>query len=197
MGNTRIVHFVLHLHVAYDFTQSCSQDNSRVGDFIYLLPDEIRAGLAGATMDTEEITQRQERYALITEGETTTLYTGKDVDQFLDKKQVKEVKTLRGLAANKGLVTGTVVLVKDRSELNKVKKGDILVTKLTTPDFVVAMERSGAIVTDIGGMGSHAAIIAREFGIPCIIGTEVATKVLKEDDYVEVDANNGFIRKII
>lgn len=88
------------------------------------------------------------------------------------------------------------VIVKDRSELSKVKKGDILVARLTTPDFVMAMEKAAAIVTDIGGLTSHAAIVSRELGIPCVVGTETATQILKDDDLVEVDANKGIVKII-
>ena len=76
----------------------------------------------------------------------------------------------------------------------KVKKGEILVTTMTSPDFVPAMKLAAAIVTDRGGITSHAAIVSRELGIACIVGTERATKILKDGDLVEVDANEGTIR---
>ncbi len=77
-----------------------------------------------------------------------------------------------------------------------MKKGDILVTSMTTPDYVPAMEKALAFVTDEGGLSCHAAIVAREMKKPCIIGTKIATKVLKENDLVEVDANKGIIKKL-
>ena len=67
---------------------------------------------------------------------------------------------------------------------------------MTTPDFVPAMGKAAAIVTDEGGITCHAAIISRELGIPCIVGTRIATKVLRDDDYVEVNANHGIIKHI-
>ena len=67
---------------------------------------------------------------------------------------------------------------------------------MTTPDFVPLMQKSAAIVTDIGGLLSHAAIVSREFNIPCIVGTQYATKVFKDGDMVEVDADKGVVRKI-
>lgn len=93
-----------------------------------------------------------------------------------------------------GLVNGIVKILKDRTELKKIKKSDILVAKLTTPDFTPAMEKAAAIVTDLGGLTSHAAIVARELKTPCIVGTKIATKVLKEGDLVEVNANNGIVK---
>jgi pyruvate,water dikinase len=77
-----------------------------------------------------------------------------------------------------------------------MKKGDILVTSMTTPDYVPAMEKALAFVTDEGGLSCHAAIVAREMKKPCIIGTKIATKVLKDNDLVEVDANKGIIKKL-
>ena len=67
---------------------------------------------------------------------------------------------------------------------------------MTTPDYVMAMEKSAAIITNDGGLTCHAAIISREMGIPCIVGTNMATKALKDGDLVEVDANKGVVRKL-
>ena len=125
-----------------------------------------------------------------------TLYTGDEVEQHKVQMKVTETNELVGTCASQGKVIGKVKIVKDRSELHKVVKGDILVTRLTTPDFVMAMEKAAAIVTDIGGLTSHAAIISRELGVPCLVGTETATQVFKDGDLVEVDATNGKVRKI-
>jgi pyruvate, water dikinase len=67
---------------------------------------------------------------------------------------------------------------------------------MTTPDFVPIMGKAGAIITDEGGITCHAAIVSREMKIPCVVGTEIATKVLKDGDLVEVDADNGVVRKV-
>ena len=72
----------------------------------------------------------------------------------------------------------------------------MLVAVVTHPDYVPAMQRAVAIVTDEGGITSHAAIVSRELGLPCIVGTEHATKALKDGDFVEVDATSGFVRKL-
>jgi pyruvate, water dikinase len=77
-----------------------------------------------------------------------------------------------------------------------LKRGEILVSNMTHPDYIIGMRKSGAIVTDEGGISSHAAIISRELGIPCIIGTKIATKVFKDGDHVEVDANKGIVKVI-
>ncbi len=79
------------------------------------------------------------------------------------------------------------------SELSKIEKGDVLVASMTTPDMVPAMQKASAIVTDEGGMTCHAAIVSREMGIPCIVGTEHATEVLSENSVVTVHATRGIV----
>jgi pyruvate,water dikinase len=78
----------------------------------------------------------------------------------------------------------------------KIRSGDILVCPMTTPDYVPSMKRARAIITDEGGITCHAAIIARELKIPCVVGTKIATQVLRDGDKVEVDAGKGIIRII-
>ena len=81
-------------------------------------------------------------------------------------------------------------------EIPKMQKGEILVASMTRPEYVPAMKKAVAIVTDEGGLMSHAAIVSRELGIPCIVGTKIATSTLKTGDIVEVDADKGIVRKI-
>jgi len=98
-----------------------------------------------------------------------------------------------GLPASPGVGKGKVVIMRDLADMKRVKKGDVLVTRMTTPDNVPAMEKASAIVTDEGGLTAHASIVSRELGIPCVVGTEVATKKLKDGMYVTVDAYKGKI----
>jgi len=100
-----------------------------------------------------------------------------------------------GTIASKGSAKGRVVIVRGVADLKEVEKDDILVAVTTHPDYVTAMQKAAAIVTDEGGIACHAAIVSREFGIPCIVGTKIATKAFKTGDFVEVDANHGFVRK--
>jgi len=125
------------------------------------------------------------------------IYTGNDLSKIWDifnKKQLKD--EAKGSPANGGLVQGQVKIIKNNSELNKLKQGDILVCEMTTPDYLAVVKKAAAIVTNLGGMTCHAAIISREFGIPAIVGTGNATLVFKDGDLVEVDANRGIIKKI-
>lgn len=168
-------------------------------DLIYLLPHELTEGLSGQRqINRKDIQQRQSGYALISDdSQEYALYTGKQLNELKQNfDQQETVETLTGLVASKGTVSCKVVIVKDRSEFHKVEHGDILVTRLTTPDFVVAMKKAAAIITDLGGLTSHAAIVSRELNIPCIVGTKFATSHLADGDIVEVDAINGLIKKV-
>ncbi len=100
---------------------------------------------------------------------------------------------VKGLPASPGVGMGVAKIIKDSSEIGKIESGDVLVAKMTTPDFVPAMKKASAIVTDEGGMTSHAAIVSRELGIPCIVGTGNATEVLKEGMEITVDGSGGIV----
>ena len=116
---------------------------------------------------------------------------------FVFKKDVvSEVGSneIRGEIAQKGKVTGKVKILRRRDQIDEMVEGDIIVSPMTTTDFLPAVLKAGAIVTDEGGITSHAAITARELKKPCIIGTKIATQILKDGDIVEVDANKGVIK---
>ncbi|MEM4247999.1 MAG: phosphoenolpyruvate synthase [Candidatus Nanoarchaeia archaeon] len=112
-----------------------------------------------------------------------------------EKVHITGEPILKGLGASPGHASGSVKLVLSMAHLDKVQKGDILVTKMTTPDFVPAMQRAAAIVTDEGGITAHAAIVSREMGIPCVVGTEKATQILKDGDVITVDGSAGNVYK--
>lgn len=106
-----------------------------------------------------------------------------------------DVRKIQGQIAWTGRARGKVKLVVEGGHIEEFKEGEVLVTEMTTPDFVLAMKKAVAIVTDEGGVTCHAAIVARELKKPCIIGTKIATQVLKDGDEVEVDADEGVVRK--
>ena len=124
---------------------------------------------------------------------------GKEYDEFmsaLDKAFSGQFKELRGVPACRGIVRGVVKIINTPDDFTKMKLGDILVAPMTRPEYLPLMKKAAAIVTDEGGVTCHAAIVSRELRIPCIIGTQVATEVLKDGDLVEVDANVGVIKMI-
>ncbi|MBI2830010.1 MAG: phosphoenolpyruvate synthase [Chloroflexi bacterium] len=98
---------------------------------------------------------------------------------------------LSGAPASPGMASGPVRIITDPAQIHKVRKGDVLVAEMTTPDFVPAMKRAVAIVTDRGGRTAHAAIVSRELGIPCIVGAGQATTTLKNDQVVTIDGSQG------
>ncbi len=110
-----------------------------------------------------------------------------------EKIQAAESPVLNGIGASPGIGTGHVKILKSPKEIDRVKEGDVLVAEMTSPDYVPAMKRAAAIITDKGGRTSHAAIVSRELGVPCVVGTVEATKKLKDDYLVSVDGTNGTI----
>lgn len=127
---------------------------------------------------------------------TTLNEKGAEVDAKAPTPQsLKLEKILSGAPASPGLVSGPIKIVPDVRHLDKVKVGDIMVTDMTTPDFVPAMKRAAAIITNRGGLTSHAAIVSRELGVTCVVGTTVATKLLKDGVVVTVNGNTGEIFK--
>jgi len=105
-------------------------------------------------------------------------------------------KVIKGVTVNRGTYTGKVRVVKDFREFKKIKPGEVVVTTTTRPDYNQYIMKAGAIVGDERSLMSHTAIVAREFKIPCIVGTKVATQVLKDGDMVKVDAGKGEVTKL-
>ncbi|MFH1438958.1 MAG: PEP-utilizing enzyme [Candidatus Woesearchaeota archaeon] len=146
------------------------------------------------------------------------IMTGKEANDFvrpyIDIKLEKDVKEFSGLVVSRGksalcmkpndttktdksnVTKGTVKIILTPRKMDHMNKGDILVAPMTSPDFIVAMRKASAIITDEGCMTCHAAIVSRELGIPCIVAVKIATKVLKDGDVVEVDVQKGVVRKI-
>ncbi|MBU1178682.1 hypothetical protein KJ903_05745 [Patescibacteria group bacterium] len=108
----------------------------------------------------------------------------------------RETGKIKGAVAWPGKATGTAKVVNNPQQVDKVNKGDILVTPMTIPAYIVAMNRAVAFVTDEGGITCHAAIIAREMKKPCVIGTKIATQAFKDGDQIEVDADRGIVKKL-
>lgn len=118
-------------------------------------------------------------------------------DFYIKEKISEKTIEFSGTTASKGknsIVQGKVCLIFDPFKSNKFQKGDILVAAMTSPEYVFLMEKAAAIVTDVGGLTCHAAIVSREFGLPCIVGTKIATQVLHDGDLIEIDANKGIVK---
>lgn len=140
--------------------------------------------------DSEWAMEKGKLYLLQTRPVTTTQ---KKAANIKDLKQSATTPILSGSPASPGRGKGKVKIIKNPSQIDRVKEGDVLVAEMTSPDYVPAMKRASAIITDKGGMTSHAAIVSRELGTPCVVGTKTATKILKENLLVSVDGATGNI----
>ncbi len=160
--------------------------------------DELGDILSGKLPD-EKLATRHAHLVYLSEQDGVQLLEGPDAEHFA-KTQFKELDVsasthVSGQCAQPGKATGRVKIIDKAEQMHKMNDGDILVSIATTPEIVPAMKKAAAIVTEIGGITSHAAIVSRELGVPCVIGTKIATKWLKDGDKVEVDATNGIVRK--
>lgn len=135
-----------------------------------------------------------------------SLYFDRNSETFFDAKQTslfeqariraltRELGHLQGVAAFPGRVKARCRILLNPADHAKLRTGEVLITGMTRPEFLPAIKRASAIVTDSGGILSHAAIIAREMQIPCVVGTQIATKVLHTGKRIEVDAEKGIVR---
>lgn len=157
----------------------------------------------------EELVEHLERDKgfgiMMLSGERTDLKAEEAFDLLEKLDQVPdELQEIKGVVANKGKARAKVTIIPNLFDdlnkmiplMDKMPKGNILVAPTTSPELTPALKKASAVVTDEGGLGSHAAIVSREMGIPCIVGTKIATQVLEDGDEVEVDADEGVVRII-
>lgn len=171
------------------------------GDVSYLQEKEIIDFLSGnKSFDNNLIFQRKKGFVIYLDKQQKLIcLEGNRINKALRlfnllQEEIKSIEIM-GRVASQGKVKGKVAIVQTIKDLAKIETGNILVAVTTHPDFVPAMRKSAAIITEEGGITSHAAIVSREFGIPCIVGCKNATKFLKDGDFVEVDAIKGRVIK--
>ena len=125
-------------------------------------------------------------------------FTGDQAKEYkrriIRKKVKKKIGEFKGEVAYPGKVRGIIKIIACAEDIKKMKKGNILVSPATNPNLLPAMKIASAFITNEGGITCHAAIVARELKKPCIIGTKIATKVLRDGDLAEVDANRGVVK---
>src|SRR3989338_1002783 len=163
-----------------------------------LLPEEVSRLLQGDDINKKEVIERTQYNMVITFPGKCTIFTGDDAKDF-DKKYLHfklEESEFKGRVAFPGCVKGYVKIVLGSSDFNRLKKRDVLVAMNTSPDYIPIIKKSAAIVAEEGGLTSHVSVVSREFRIPCIVGIANITKILKDNDYVEVDANKGVVKII-
>ncbi len=122
-----------------------------------------------------------------------TLSEGKKFLKLVEYEKEIISDKIKGNVAYPGMVQGIAKIINTKDEINKIEKGEILVSRATNPDLIIAMQKAAAFVTDEGGITSHAAIVSREMKKPCVIGTKNATKLISSGDFIEVDAKQGIV----
>lgn len=164
----------------------------------FMLPREVKSVLLKKRLNRKIIKQRTKFCVLYAEKNKEEIFIGEKAKELikLTQRKIEKVIELKGQCGCVGRTKGTVKIIIRPQDMYKMKKGDVLVSIATDPDIVPAIKKAAAIVTEQGGVTSHAAIVSRELNIPCVIGTKIATKVLKDGDLVEVDATKGIIKKI-
>lgn len=169
-------------------------------DLMYFSPPEVVAALQEDLTITDTLEDRK-RAIVIYHAEDGGVLFGDEALSYIQERPILQVESgsadeLEGVTAFKGVARGRVKILKSNEDIEKVEEGDILFAIMTTPNFIGAMEKAAAFVTDEGGILCHAAIVAREMKKPCLIATKKATTTFQDGDLVEVDATNGKVRRV-
>ncbi len=164
----------------------------------YAFPPEM-GDVLSEKLEISELDKRLEYCMIIWILDHYDVTTDKAFIKKLDRIGTGEAATtheVKGFTASRGKVTGRAKILVSVEEMHKIEDGDVLIAVMTRPDYLPAMQKASAFVTDEGGITCHAAIVAREMKKPCVIGTKIATKIFKDGDRVEVDATKGIVKKI-
>lgn len=162
-----------------------------------MIKDEIYQALIKKKINRSDLKKRLRFCVYYVEKDFEKVYTNPQAQKLASQIKLKvnvDQTEIKGQTGCIGKATGKVKIILRPKDMVKMQKGDILVSIATDPDIVPAMKKASAIVTEQGGITSHAAIVSREMNIPCVIGTKIATKVLKDGDLIEVDANKGIVK---
>jgi len=184
------------------FKEIASRIRVSIDELINLTLWEISDVLLGEkSLKSMPIKKRMEDHAdIMINGQFEVIIEKETLEKLRREKKRKDIKktsSVKGNVASKGRAKGPAKIVMHPTQITKVERGDVLVAPMTSPDFVVGMLKAVAIVTDHGGITSHAAIVSRELGLPCVVGTKIATKVFVDGDMLEVDAEEGLVKKIV
>lgn len=218
-GGLAIVYFVPTVEgISEEEKQLCLKERELTEKFFYDANSILESGIAliypelkeyvnvlsfkeiiSGNIPAKAILDERKKYFIYYDGMFHSYSSVTDVEKELViniEQKVKADSEIRGAIAFSGTAKGPAVIVLRRSDLHKVKTGDVMVCAMTNPDFLPAMHKAIAFVTDEGGITSHAAITAREMKKPCVIGTKIATESIKDGDMIEVNADSGVVKII-
>lgn len=187
------VYFKAHFQVMGMLCRAASLISVPYEGTLYMTDEEFLDSLGGArtVMDRARLTERALGYGFVMiDGERTIISGDRlaHLPEFTETGAGGRVSLLKGAIACEGEVVGQAKIIKRPSDIVKMNEGDVLVSPMTTPDLMPAIQRAVAIVTDEGGILCHAAIVSRELNIPCVIGTDCASRVIRDGDTVKVSA---------
>ena len=165
----------------------------------YFTPFELKDFIKEPDKFVDLVKERQKGCAVVYNKDGYAVFTraeleGIDLSNFF--KDYEGIKEVKGAPASPGKVQGPVKVILGSDQFSNFVEGDILITNQTTPDFVPLMKKAKAIIAEQGGITSHAAIVSRELGIPCVVGVKDAMRIFKDGEQVEVDASVGIVRKL-
>ncbi len=217
----RLFKTLQHLSVYFDFrkevfTKIClsgvkfykkigSLSRINPNDLLWLSPEEVEVFIREGELDDSLINLRKRASVVIFTQQGVGSYEGEKAERLiklvLPKEKDRELRKqqLEGKVAFRGKIPriqGKARILISPQKVNSMRAGEILVAAMTNPAYLSAMRKAKAIITDEGGLTCHAAIVSRELGIPCIVGTKISTQVLKDGDLVEVDAKRGIVRRL-
>jgi phosphohistidine swiveling domain-containing protein len=186
---------------AFLFEHTAKILNISILDLGYLTLKEMISALNRGCADKELINNRKEQGVLLKPSVKTHQInflpiSGNYLKYIHQAETVGAQQAVKGICAQPGRVQGRARIINSYHDLKKVENGEIFIASTTHPDYLIGMKKAAAFVTNEGGVISHAAIVSRELKIPCVVGTKIATKVFKDGDLVEVDAERGIVKKI-
>jgi phosphoenolpyruvate synthase/pyruvate phosphate dikinase len=191
-------------HLSKSLSTISKQFDVTLDELFWSSKDEILRLFDGNKIDKSLIDNRQKFYIFTSKDGDITSLEGDDAKRFISEFliETKTTSEWKGTIANPGKVKGKVKKIIGGSDsydklhqlIDEMNQGDILVADTTSPELIMACQKASAILTNQGGLLSHAAIVSRELNIPCIVGLGNITHMLKDGDYIEVDATLGIVR---
>ena len=164
----------------------------------YSLHNEIMSVIKKDDKVLSEIKKRKE--GLVSFSQKTTepkTFSGSIAKEYFDIiEKTITASEIKGTTASPGKAIGTAKIILNQSDFSKMENGDVIVASMTRPEYVSIMKMASAIVTDEGGITCHAAIVSRELNIPCITGTQIASRSIKDGDLIDVNADHGLVKII-